>query len=331
MLAGSALVLLAAATNGSGGAGAAAGTGMSAMLIDMDPFRAPANTATSLGPNETCARINENGTLDADEDSVADTLVIDVTAREIPQTTAIMGYNYSLRYDERALTLQSETWNDPATNILASTAGSNLFNPSQPLPDVDGSNSWDASMLDVGDAPGESGSGVLTRLTISSDAGAAAGGYRLSLANTVHLDSVTAYPPGNVNVNWDLDENGQLDGIADVAEIAVNQPCGGPPPPGGTVTVGPTRAATPAPGDGTPAGATGGGTPGGPSAGSPTSGTPRAGTGSPSGTTDGVTDNGGGGSDAGVVVAVLALGGGALAAAAGGGWVLYRRRKSGTS
>jgi hypothetical protein len=57
---------------------------MDAMSIDMDPSAAPANTATSLGTLESCARINENNVLDADEEGAADTLSTDVTATNIP-------------------------------------------------------------------------------------------------------------------------------------------------------------------------------------------------------------------------------------------------------
>lgn len=341
MLAGPALLLIAAAARGPGGAGAADGQGMSAMLIDMDPFSPPVNTSTSLGPNETCARINVNGALDADEDVEADTLVIDVTAHDIPRAAAMIAYNYSLRYDEAALTVQSEVFDDPAINILMSNPGSNLFNPTDPVPDVDGTNAWNASMIDVGDVPGESGSGVLTRLAMSSDRAAATGTYMLSLAFTVHLDLPGgAYFPGNVN--WDSDADGELDGVSNLAAVAVNRPCGEPPapppataPPGVTVTAAPAGDGTPAPGDRTPAatppGADGAGATGTPSTGSPTGATPHSGTASPSGITGGGPDDRGGGSSTGVIVAAIALAGGALAAASGGGWLLHRRRKSGTS
>ena len=42
--------------------------GMEAMRIDMDPAVTPANAQTFIGSREDCARINENDTLDADED-----------------------------------------------------------------------------------------------------------------------------------------------------------------------------------------------------------------------------------------------------------------------
>ena len=42
--------------------------GMDAMSIDMNPGATPANSNTSIGSREKCARINENDTLDADED-----------------------------------------------------------------------------------------------------------------------------------------------------------------------------------------------------------------------------------------------------------------------
>ena len=56
--------------------------GMTAMSIDMKDA-ANANNANVLGPLDTCARINENGVLDADE-FLVDQLRIDVTAQGIP-------------------------------------------------------------------------------------------------------------------------------------------------------------------------------------------------------------------------------------------------------
>src|SRR5688500_3055947 len=74
-------VLLSSAT--SDPASASHAGGMHLMSIDMDPGATPANTGTTLGTREFCAQINENDTLDADEDAV-DEVEIDVTAEGIP-------------------------------------------------------------------------------------------------------------------------------------------------------------------------------------------------------------------------------------------------------
>ncbi len=206
------------------------------MLIDMDPEDgaangnatfAPVNTSAVLGSTQDCAQITENDTLDADEDVTADTLTIDVTATNIPAANAITGYSYDVRYSEASLTVQSQTFNVAATNILARTAGSNLFNVSDAAPDTDANDKWSASALDIGAAAAESGSGVLDRLTISSDAGAAMGLYNLSLANAVHLDVSGAYFPDNMN--WDSDGDTVLDGVQNVGRIALGQGCPMPP------------------------------------------------------------------------------------------------------
>jgi hypothetical protein len=54
--------------------------------VDMDPTAVPGNTAMSLGTQETCAGINENGIMDADEDMV-DTVEFDVTVTGNPPPT----------------------------------------------------------------------------------------------------------------------------------------------------------------------------------------------------------------------------------------------------
>ena len=84
---------------------------MQAMSIDMNEEATPANTSSSLGSLESCARINENDILDADED-VVDGVNIDVTALGIPpyndggttdptdDTGGILAYSYVFGYDE---------------------------------------------------------------------------------------------------------------------------------------------------------------------------------------------------------------------------------------
>jgi len=193
--------------------------GMDAMSIDMDPSAAPANTAASLGTRQDCARINENGILDADEDAV-DTVQFDVTALNIPAANAIVAFGYGLDYDESALSMQT------ADNALLPIVGpgSVLLNANGPLPDGDDNNSWIGAATDTGPVSAyESGSGVLSRLTISSDSGAPAGTYPLTLrsGDSAHID-----PANQVRFPHTLEN----------ASVAIDSACP-PPPPGVEVSI----------------------------------------------------------------------------------------------
>jgi hypothetical protein len=159
--------------------------GMDAMLIDMDPSAAPANTATSLGSVETCARINENNILDADEDSV-DSLSIDVVADSIPASNPMFAWVFTLNYNSSWLSVQSYD----VFYLLDVLPGSSLIDASDAPPDTDGA--FFAAAADTGYMPvtSESGSGVLQRLDISTDSGALVGTYPLTLTNNLHVDYI---------------------------------------------------------------------------------------------------------------------------------------------
>ena len=220
---------------------------MAAMSVDMDEEIAPANTSSVIGSREACARINENDTLDADEDSV-DGLNIDVTADDVPvysnagtpgnltdDTGGIVGHQFTLNYASQALTIQQQIVDAQAVNILARNVGSTIFDVSDVPPDDNADNSWLSSALDTSTAPPESGDGVLGRLTLTTDAGATAGAYGLTLSESAHLDAQgAAYAPA----------------VTNAAVIAVNEACGvsSPPPP---QTPGPPTA-TPTPPTETP-------------------------------------------------------------------------------
>ena len=199
---------------------------MQAMSIDMDEEATPANSSTSLGSIEACARLNENDILDADEDAT-DGVNIDVTARGIPiysdggtpgdfadDTGGIIAYAYDLGYNELSLTVDAQVYEDAGVNVMAANTGSAILNVSDVVPDTNSDNGWLSTAIDNG-APStpESGSGVLDRLTLISDAAAVAGVYPLTLANNVHLDaSGAAFVP--------LTTNG--------ASVAINSGCGPP-------------------------------------------------------------------------------------------------------
>ena len=71
--------------------------GADAFSIDMDPSGSPANTGSSVGSIESCARVNENDTLDADEDAV-DTLNVDVVIVNIPESDPAGGTSFRVLY-----------------------------------------------------------------------------------------------------------------------------------------------------------------------------------------------------------------------------------------
>lgn len=241
------------------GGGAQAGDpgSMAEMHYDMNPA---GNTATSLGSVQTCARINENNVLDADEDNTPDTADFDITAVGIPGGQyAMIGFQVIITYDESALTVTANN----IDFLLAAEAGSSPFSTSDPLPDTKVNGYFTSGALDTApfETTAESGSGVLSRIGISSDPGAAAGQYLLDYDNPVHIDTMA---------------EGHLPQSRTVGAIAIDEPCGPPPTPGPTPTPsgtpGPTASpvpttpppsvtATPTPGTQTPTGTPNGETP----------------------------------------------------------------------
>jgi len=188
--------------------------GVDNMSVDMDPGAAPANTTTSVGSVEVCARINENDIADADEDSV-DTLDVDIVVGPIgvPASNPLLAYQFILEYAAASLNV---TASDP-NFLLAATPGSAIFDASEPVPESDGA--LEGGAADFGGAVAadvaETGPGVLQRLGLSTVQAAAPGVYELVLDNgnaaTVDLNG-DALVPDNIN-----------DG-----HVAIDQPC--PPP-----------------------------------------------------------------------------------------------------
>ena len=162
--------------------------------LDMNPSATPANTATSLGSRQTCARIEANGLQDADEDAV-DAIIIDVTATNITSAHPVIGFSYDVSYNETSLTLQAH---DP-NFLLTVNPGTEFFDASEAVPDIDVNDKWNGAGVDTGEGAPESGTGVLHRLTISADAGAASGTYAVALSDAAHIDSRNdAFIPDNL-------------------------------------------------------------------------------------------------------------------------------------
>jgi hypothetical protein len=183
--------------------------GMDAMSVDVSPDAAPANTATSLGSREDCARMNENNITDGDED-FEDYLYMDVTARNIPSTHRMIAWAYALTYPQTAL----EVVEKDHLYLLASGPGSSLLDAGEGVPDSDGY--FSASAADTSSNPNahEFGSGVLQRIAVWTLPTPATGVFPLTLSNAAHVaTSGTSYQP-------DTFEN---------AQVAVNTSCPAPP------------------------------------------------------------------------------------------------------
>src|SRR5437870_1290137 len=198
----------------------ASGGGMDAMSIDLDPS---GNTATSLGPLDSCREVQPG-----------DTVTLDVTATNIPASNPMVAFSYAIRYDDVNLPIQSQDHNF----LLAAIPGSSVFNPSQPTPDTDGNGEWIASADDLASPAAsyaESGSGVLSRLSLAIGAGEPNGLYTLGLAYAGHIDPYNeAFPPDVLNAGM----------------VAVGVACpvsGTPTPTAGPPSPTPTPSPTPVP------------------------------------------------------------------------------------
>ncbi len=211
-------------------------------LIDMDPTLSPQNTATSLGSIQLCARINDNGLLDADEDSLNQVVVDIVTGPQgippyngsiFPPAGGMIAYQLLLHYPASSIQVVQEDQNF----LLVSDPFSYLFSISDPLADSDGlfaSIAVDLNTGDLGNVP-ESGPGVLTRLTLGTTLFAASGEYDLRLgadapgggppvSQTIHIGADNeAFTPDN---EIDTDNDGYPDSAVPGSKIAIDVPCG---------------------------------------------------------------------------------------------------------
>jgi len=177
------ILVLAHSLSAQGGTARATGGGMDAMSVDMDPS---GNTATSIGTREFCARIDRNGEMDGDEDTV-DGLMIDVTAgpEGIPANNPMIAFAFTLSYDAGL----ADIVNDDVDFLLASFPGSDVLDVSDELPDNDGV--FNSAALDLNTEPRavESGPGVLTRITIVPLAAGPAGVHDLVLQGAGHVNA----------------------------------------------------------------------------------------------------------------------------------------------
>jgi len=164
-----------------GGDGARAGTGsMAAMSLDTD---ITGNTSTSIGTVEECAEVN-----------AGDQVTIDLLADGIPATNKMIAYGATVTLPN-LLTASSLVSN---TGLIASAPGSTAASASDPVP---ATGAFLVSAFDTNVTPpdfdaAESGDGILARMVIDIDAGAADGIYNINLSDGSHVDTAqTAWPP----------------------------------------------------------------------------------------------------------------------------------------
>ena len=188
--------------------------GMEAMSVDMDPSAAPANTGTSIGSAETCAQINENDILDADEDAI-DIIELDVTALNIPAADPAIGTTFTLLFPAPNVTVSE------VATPYASDNGWNILSISDP-PQTDGD--YVHNVVDAF-STGTSGTGTISRLNLETMPGVFSGVMPLQLSFAAHIDTTnTPQAPDDVNN----------------ALVAIGTSCTMTTPPPGTPTPTPT-------------------------------------------------------------------------------------------
>ena len=132
--------------------GQAGGPSISLLGIDTE---IAGNSATSLGAIQRCTSIDSGDSLD-----------IDIVVDSIPSQFPVVSFQYNLIYDP-------EVFRVTAVNnglLLAANGGYQPFEGlSDPLPDTDGD--FLMANLDAGTNPGETGPGVLSRVTLQATGG----------------------------------------------------------------------------------------------------------------------------------------------------------------
>ena len=215
------------------------------------------NTATSLGPIDSCVSV-----------STGDTFQVDLFVTDVADLLAWEAY---FVYDMSVINIDSRD----VMMLQAANAGSNVFDVSEGLPDIDGY--YRVAAVDLADPPApDSGSGVLARLTLKA---IGTGVSPLSLSpidinEDGRIDLGPSLTASRGESIGDQDEDGFFDGPISNAQIAVDTACPGVTPgPSPTVpaasptptsaisptpevpaTATPTQVATPSPASPTPVG-----------------------------------------------------------------------------
>jgi Tol biopolymer transport system component len=197
-----------------------------ALSIDTDVDATPANTPTSIGSIEPCARLNNNDILDADEDSV-DRLEVDIVVGPagIPDPKPAVAFTANVNYVPSAISVVD---ND-VHQLLASGAGSSILDASEPTPDSDGV--FYIAVYDTSAVGHETGPGVLARITVeAANSGPLLTDLDLSDYGIVEyatgeLIPIEAVSHGRLALDASCgDPDGDGDGVPNGADNCVNVP-----------------------------------------------------------------------------------------------------------
>ncbi len=185
--------------------------------VDVEPA---GNTVTSLGPIDACISV-----------STGDTFQVDVFVTDVADLLAWETY---FVYDMSVINVVSRD----VMMFQAANAGSNMFDVSEGLPDIDGY--YRVAAVDLADPPApDSGSGVLARLTLKA-VGPGVSPLSLSPIDINEDGSIDLGPSlkdSEAESIGDLDSDGFFDGSIANAQIAVDTACPGRTPlPSPTVT-----------------------------------------------------------------------------------------------
>jgi hypothetical protein len=201
--------------------------GQPSIGVDMDPT---GNTATSLGPIDSCISVKEG-----------DTFQVDIYVKDVVELLAWETY---FRFDPSVVTIVDSD----VQMFLASAPGSDVLDASEGLPDIDNLHRLAAADLALPHAP-DSGSGVLARLTLkavgSGISPADVGGIdvdgdgRLDLGPLLSDNSGEKIGP--------LGPEGFFAGAIANGTIAVDTPCANATPPATPAVTTTTTPASPSP------------------------------------------------------------------------------------
>ena len=178
--------------------------------VDVEPA---GNTVTSLGPIDACISV-----------SIGDTFQADIFVTDVADLLAWETY---LVYDMSIINVVSRD----VMMFQAANPGSNMFDVSEGLPDIDGY--YRVAAVDLADPPApDSGSGVLARLTLKA-VGAGVSPLSLSPIDINEDGSIDLGPSlkdTEAESIGDLDGDGFFDGPIANAEIMVGGTCPGATP-----------------------------------------------------------------------------------------------------
>ena len=196
--------------------------------LDADPAD---NAATSLGPIDSCVSVKKG-----------DTFQVDVYVADVVN---LLAWEIYFGYDPSVVTIVDRD----VKMFLAGNPGSDVFDPSEPLPDGGGLYRLAAIDLAIPHAP-DSGSGVLARLTLQAVGSGISPAEiaRVDLDGNGTIDAGPLLTDERGNPIAPSDAGGFFAGPAVNGTIAVDSPCAAvtpAPSPTAATTPPPTESPTP--------------------------------------------------------------------------------------